>query len=246
MFEHPNAATTDLSSLRLVQGGGAPVPVALIERVHRLGLVVVQGYGITEGTGGLCLLLPEWEALTMAGSAGKPGVLGLARIVRPDGEECDVDEVGELCIAGPLICQGYWNNAQATAEAFADGWFHTGDLARKNSEGFYYIAGRSKEMIISGGLNVYPVEVEQAMAAIPAVEEVAITGQPDEDWGEAVVAFVKIREGFDIDEEGVRAETRLLVASYKVPKRVYFVDEFPRTASNKVLKRELVFPAVSR
>lgn len=247
IFEHPDAPGTDLSSLTMIESGGAAVPVPLIEKVRGLGLELIQGYGITEGSGGVNLYLQAWEGVRKAGSIGKPGgIYGDARIVRPDGTDCGPDEIGELLIDGPLVFQGYWRNPAATAETVVDGWLHTGDLARRDDEGFVYLCGRLKEMINSGGLNVYPAEVEAALVTVPGIAEAAVVGLPDERWGQAVVAFVVPRPGADLVEGAVRAHCRTLLADYKVPKSVRFVDDLPRTTSNKVLKRALVEQAVAR
>ncbi|MFR9806048.1 class I adenylate-forming enzyme family protein [Pseudonocardia sp. RS010] len=241
LFEHPDAPRTDLSSLTMIESGGAAVPVPLIEKVRGMGLELIQGYGITEGSGGVNLYLQEWEGTRKPGSCGKAGgVYGDARIVRPDGTECDPGEIGELLIDGPLVFQGYWRNDAATAETLVDGWLHTGDLARFDEEGFVYLSGRLKEMINSGGLNVYPAEVEAALVTLPDVSEVAVVGLPDERWGQVVAAFVVPRPGTEPDPETIRCQARALLADYKVPKTVCLVDDLPRTTSNKVLKRVLV------
>lgn len=248
LLEHPDAAHTDLSSLVMVESGGAAVPVPLIERARRLGLELIQGYGITEASGGVNLYLQEWEGVRKAGSCGKPGgIYGDARVVRPDGSDCAPDEIGELVIDGPLVFQGYWGNPEATAETLVDGWLHTGDLARVDDEGFVYLCGRLKEMINSGGLNVYPAEVEAVLVTLPGVAEAAVVGLPDERWGQVVVAFVVPRDGADPDPDPdrIRARCREQLADYKVPKSVRVVADLPRTMSNKVLKRVLVEQATA-
>ncbi len=245
IFEHPDAPGTDLSSLTMIESGGAAVPVPLIEKVRGLGLELIQGYGITEGSGGVNLYLQSWEGVRKAGSCGKPGgVYGGARVVRPDGTDCDPDEIGELLIDGPLVFQGYWNNPAATAETLVDGWLHTGDLARRDEEGFLFLCGRVKELINSGGLNVYPAEVEAALVELPGIAEAAVVGIPDERGGQAVVAFVTARPGAEIDGAAVRSQCRELLADYKVPKSVRVVADLPRTTSNKVLKRALAEQAI--
>lgn len=241
LFEHPGAAATDLSSLTVVESGGAAVPVPLIEKVRKLGLELIQGYGITEGSGGVNLYLQAWEGVRKPGSCGKPsGVYGDAKVVRPDGSECDPGEIGELLISGPLVFQEYWRNPAATAETVVDGWLHTGDLAKRDEEGFFFLCGRLKEMINSGGLNVYPAEVEAVLHAHPGVSEAAVVGLPDEKWGEVVVAFVIPRPGAEASPELVREYCRGRLADYKVPKSVHVVESLPRTTSNKILKRALV------
>jgi fatty-acyl-CoA synthase len=240
LLDHPDASATDLSSLKMVESGGSPVPVPLIERARSLGLELIQGYGLTEGTGGVNLYLQEWEGVRKPGSCGKAPVLGGAAVVRDDGTACDPGEIGELVISGPLVFQGYWRDVDATAEAIVDGWLHTGDLARRDEEGFFYISGRKKELIITGGLNVYPVEVEAVIVRADAVQDVAVVGLPDERWGEAVTAYVVARPGMEIDVSALLRACRERLADYKVPKAVHIVDDLPRTASGKVLKRVLV------
>lgn len=240
IFEHPRAMTTDFSSLRFMQGGGASVHLPLIEMIREHGHEMTQGYGLTEGSGGLNLILSQEHLRSRTGSAGKPGVLGMARVVDDDGRDCPPNFVGELLIGGPLVFQGYWNNPQATSETIRDGWLHTGDLARRDADGFFYIAGRKREMIITGGLNVYPIEVENVISAIDGVAEVAVVGVADPNWGEAVTAFVVMQPSASLTEEDLKHYTRQAIADYKVPKRIYFVDSLPRTTSNKVLKRALV------
>jgi fatty-acyl-CoA synthase len=240
LFEHPDARTTDLSSLTMVESGGAPVSVPLIEHMRSLGKELIQGYGLTEGSGGCNLYLQEFEGVRKAGSCGKRVPLGDAKVIREDGSEAATGEIGELLISGPLVFQGYWRNPEATASTIVDGWLHTGDLATRDDEGFYTMAGRKKEMVITGGLNVYPIEVEQVIQGYPSVAEAAVVGLPDDRWGEAVTAFVRVRPGHDFDAEALLTRCREQIADYKVPKQVIVVDDFPRTASDKPLKRELI------
>jgi fatty-acyl-CoA synthase len=244
LLEHPDAPATDLSSLKMVESGGSAVPVPLIEHARTLGLELIQGYGLTEGTGGVNLYLQEWEGVRKPGSCGKAPVLGGAKAVRDDGTECEPGEIGELLISGPLVFQGYWRDPVSTAETIVDGWLHTGDLARRDDEGFFYLSGRKKEMIITGGLNVYPAEVESVMVRADGVLEAAVVGLPDDRWGEAVTAYVVARPGMDVDVDALLASCRVQLADYKVPKAVHVVDELPRTASGKVLKRVLVEQAL--
>lgn len=240
LFEHPDAPATDLSSMRMVESGGSPVTVPLIEHMRSLGFELMQGYGLTEASAGCSLYLQEWEGIRKAGSCGKRVPLGDAKVVDDDGEECSADEIGELLISGPMVFQGYWRNPEASAQAVVDGWLHTGDLARRDDDGFFYIAGRKKEMIITGGLNVYPLEVERVLQGVEGIAEVAVVGLPDDRWGEAVSAFLRVRPGHEDVVDRLADHCREHLADYKVPKRFTVVEDFPRTASDKVLKRVLV------
>jgi fatty-acyl-CoA synthase len=162
------------------------------------------------------------------------------RLVAESGEEVGVDEVGELWFRGPHVSRGYWNNPEATAKALDEnGWFHSGDLARRDAEGFFYIAGREKDMIISGGVNVYPAEIEAALLLHPQVADAAVVGVPDEQWGEVGVAFVVPLAGADLAGESLAAHLGERLAKFKLPKRFELIDELPRTAYGKVVKGEL-------
>jgi fatty-acyl-CoA synthase len=175
------------------------------------------------------------------GSVGKPQLLCSVRIVDENGEDVPDGSVGDLLFAGPAVTPGYWNNSEATLAAFtADGWLKSGDLARRDSDGFYFVAGRRKEMFISGGENVYPAEVENVLAAHPAVAEAAVLPRPDEKWGEVGRAFVLLSEGIAPPPPAdLEAHCRANLAAYKVPKSFQYVADFPRTAAGKVQKHLL-------
>ncbi len=153
--------------------------------------------------------------------------------------ECDADEVGEMLIRGPHVCNGYWNRPEETAKAIVDGWLHTGDLARRDSEGYYYIVGRSKDMIISGGENIYPAEVESVLHANPAVAEAALIGVPDDKWGEVGRAIVVTQNGETLTAAELNAFCQPRLARYKIPKSFVFVDALPKTAAGKIDKKAL-------
>jgi fatty-acyl-CoA synthase len=227
MAQDPAFETADLSSLRTAVVGGAPMPVKLLETWRRRGVSIVQGYGLTEAAPNVLCLPPE-EAVRRAGSAGKPYPLVDVRLA-PD---------GELQVRGPNVFAGYWRNPEATRDVFTeDGWLRTGDIAERDDEGFYRIRGRLKDMYISGGENVYPAEVENVLAAHPAVADAAVVGVPDDHWGEAGVAFVVLAA--EAGEEELIAHCRGRLAAFKVPRAVRFLDVLPRSAMNKVLKTEL-------
>lgn len=234
---HPDFAGADLSLVRHWGCGGAPLPDTLVEAFAARGALVANGMGMTE-TGPTVFLADPATARSKIGSVGKPQLLSRVKIVRPDGSEADTGEPGELWITGPGITPGYWNNPQATAAAITpDGWLRSGDLATRDADGCYAIVGRLKEMFISGAENVYPAEVENVLAAHPAVLEAAVRGVPDARWGEVGWAFLLARPGATLpDASTLTAWCRERLAAYKVPRRFIPVDEFPRTAAGKIQK----------
>lgn len=238
MLEHPRFASTDLSSVRFCVTGGSSCPIPIIEGYSRRGLTFRQGYGLTE-VGVNCFSLAPEDALRKAGSVGQPVFHSEARIVDDRGQEVGVDEVGELVLAGPHVCSGYWKRPEATAEAFQNGWWHTGDLARRDAEGYFYIVGRKKDMLISGGENIYPAEIEGLLATHPKIAEAAIIGVPDAKWGEVGRAIVVVRPGETLTAEEVLAFCAGKLARYKIPKSVAFAPILPRNAMGKVIKAEL-------
>jgi fatty-acyl-CoA synthase len=239
MSEQPEFATSDLSSLRLAVVGGAPMPESLLEAWHARGVGIVQGYGLTEAAPNV-LCLPQEDATRKLGFAGKPYPHVDVALRDPDsGTLLDGPATGELVVSGPNVFAGYWRNPEATAAAFADGWLLTGDLAERDEEGYYRIVGRLKDLVISGGENVYPAEIEDVLHAYPAISEAAVVGVPDERWGEVCVAFVVVRPGHEVDEEAVLQWCAGRLARFKVPKAVRFVDALPRSGMDKVLKDEL-------
>jgi acyl-CoA synthetase (AMP-forming)/AMP-acid ligase II len=230
-------ATHDHSTLRWFLSGAAPVPKALIEAYAEMGIEIHQVYGLTETCGPACLTTPE-DALRKAGSTGKAFFHTDVKLVRPDGSECDVDEPGEVLIRGGHIMTGYWNRPDATAEAIRDGWFYSGDVATRDSEGFIWIQDRLKDMIISGGENIYPAELENVILGNPGVADVAVIGVPSEKWGETPLAVV-VKKDPALDEATVLAHCEGKLARFKMPTAVRFVDVIPRNASGKALKRDL-------
>ncbi|HZS07956.1 MAG TPA: long-chain fatty acid--CoA ligase [Blastocatellia bacterium] len=236
MMESPRFPGTDLSSLRFLISGGAPCPLPLIEAYQQRGVCFTQGFGMTE-VGPNCFKLDLRDARRKAGSIGFPTFHSEARIVDECGHDVPRGEIGELILKGLHVCSGYWRNSEATAAALRGGWFYTGDLARQDDDGYYYIAGRAKDMIISGGENIYPAEVEAVLHAHPSVASAAVFGLPDPKWGETPVAAV-IRRGEVTDDE-ITAFCLDRLARYKIPRRIVFVEEFPLSASGKILKRML-------
>jgi fatty-acyl-CoA synthase len=243
MLQHPDFSKYDLSSLQVVGSGGAAVPESLIERLQAVGIPMAQGYGLTESCG-QNTWLHERDSRRKIGSCGKPMMQTRIRTVDPENHDALVDvpvgDVGELIIKGPEVMIGYWNAPEATAETLVDGWLRTGDLARIDDEGYIYIVDRAKDMLISGGLNVYPAEIEFVLAAMPGVAECAVIGIPDRKWGETPVALIRPMPGVAIDKAMVLEHCREQLADYKLPRYVVVRDEpLPRGMSGKVLKREL-------
>jgi fatty-acyl-CoA synthase len=227
-------ADTDLSTLREIQSGGAVVPPELVDAYGSRGVNLSQAYGLSEATAGPCTWVDEEHIRLKPGSVGRAALGFEIKLLAPSGEEVAVGEVGEIVLRGPQVFAGYWGRPDLTAEAVQDGWLRTGDLATCDADGYYFIAGRSKEMIVTGGLNVYPAEVERVLNLHPAVAESAVVGMPSERWGEEVVACVLPEDQAGFDESELIAYARRELADYKVPKRVVVVADFPRTLSSKI------------
>jgi len=237
MLQVPDHETVDRSTLRWIMSGAAPVPVSLIEQYARMGIDIHQVYGMTETCGPACLTSPE-TALSKAGSTGKAFMHTDVKVVGEDGNEVAPGESGEILIRGPHIMKAYWNRPDATAEALVDGWLRSGDVATVDDEGFVYIQDRKKDMIISGGENVYPAEVENVILEHPGVADVAVIGQPSEKWGESGFAVV-VRSDDSLAESEVLDHCQGKLARFKQPRGVAFIDVIPRNPSGKALKRIL-------
>jgi fatty-acyl-CoA synthase len=238
MQQHPRWEETDFSHMRLIISGGAPCPLPVMEKFWAKGVPFKMGYGLTEAAGNNFWLPPELIQHKI-GSVGYPCFHVDMKVVRPDGTRCDPDEPGELLIRGPHVTPGYWQRPESTAESIPDGWLHTGDLARTDSDGCFYIIGRSKDMLISGGENVYPAEIESVMHAHPAVAEAALIGVPDEKWGEVGRAVVVLEAGRNLNEAELLGFLAGRLAKYKIPKSVIFAESLPKTVIGKLDKLEL-------
>ena len=239
MAEDAFFASADLSSLRLAVVGGAPMPESLLETWKERGVEIVQGYGLTEAAPNVLCLPPE-DASRKLGFAGRPYPhVDVALRDLETGALLEGPATGELLVRGPNLFKGYWRDPEATAAALRDGWLLTGDIAERDDEGYYRIAGRLKELVISGGENVYPAEVEDVLHAHPAVAEAAVIGIPDERWGEICVAYVALRPGADVSQPELLDWCRRRLARFKVPGAVHFTDALPRSGVGKVLKGEL-------
>ncbi|MET8040591.1 long-chain fatty acid--CoA ligase [Micromonospora sp. NPDC005215] len=239
MADHPAWASTDLSTLAKLTCGGSAVPARILDAYEARGLSFSQGYGMTEAAPGATALPPSLTR-SKQGSVGLPHFFTDVRITDGTGAVVPTGAVGEIEVAGPNIFPGYHGLPEATAEAFTvDGWFRSGDLGHLDADGCLYISGRLKDMIISGGENIYPLELEQLLSEIEGVTSAAVIGVPDERWGEVPWAIVTVREGVSVDTDTVRACLDGRIARYKLPKNVVIVDELPRTASGKVRKADL-------
>lgn len=227
----------DLSNLRVAKSGGAPVPESLLRTYQAKGVQMVGAYALTEG-GGINTQLPGEEALRKLGFAGVPLANQRLRIAGEDDATLPPGEIGEILIQSPSVMKEYWRNPEATSEAFRGGWLHTGDLGLLDEEGYLKVIDRKKDLLICGGINVYPAEIERALCEHPGVAEAAVVGAPHERWGEVPVAFV-VRKDPALAEADLEELAVELLASFKRPHRYEFVDALPRNMSNKILKREL-------
>lgn len=238
VIDHPSAADADLSAWRMACSGGAPVPPSLLADVQARGVPMLQMFGLTESSG-MATLLPGHDAARKLGSAGLPVPHTRVEIVDGDDRPVAQGEVGEIVIFGPQIMQGYWNNAEATASALRRGGLHTGDLGYLDDEGYLFVVDRAKDMLITGGLNVYPAEIERLLAGLPGVTELAVIGVPHERWGETP-AVIACTTGAPLDPQEVLGACRGVLGDYKLPRFVVTRDApLPRNMSGKVLKREL-------
>ena len=229
LMDAPEFASVDLSHVRWLISGGAPLPQYIIDAYQKRGVVFKQGYGMTE-VGVNCFTMTVEDSFRKPGSIGKPMLFTEVRLEDMDGD------VGEMWIRGPHVSKGYWNNEEATRASYRDdGFFRTGDLVRRDDDGFFYIAGRRKEMFITGGVNVYPAEIEAELVAHPSVSDAAVVAIADDTWGEVGIAFVV----GSVSADDLMQYLTTRIAKYKVPKRFVFVDALPRTAYGKVVKEEL-------
>jgi acyl-CoA synthetase (AMP-forming)/AMP-acid ligase II len=243
LLDHPDAASADYSSVRLVVYAGSSISPFLLQRaINEMGCDFLQFYGGTETSAGVTFLRPADHKMNDENrltSCGGPLPLVDIRVVDADGNDVALGEVGEFFIRSPSLTTGYYNKPEITAEAFRDGWYHSGDAGYADKDGYLYIVDRVKDMIVTGGENVYSTEVENAIQKLTGVQLSAVVGAPDEKWGERVVAFVVQAPGVTLTEADVIAHCRSHIAGYKVPKQVQFVDSLPMTASGKVMKRQL-------
>lgn len=238
----------DISNLRYAIVGGEPMPIDLIHTWHRKGIPIRQGYGLTE-FGPNVFSLNEEDAIRKIGSIGFTNFYTEAKVMDGDGKELGPNEIGELVLQGPMCMNGYWKNEKATKETLKDGWLYTGDLVKKDEEGYYYVVGRKKDMYKSGGENVYPTEIEQVLRHYGGIKEVAVLGVPDPKWGEVGKAFIvkessckesAAKEISSLDEAKLYSYCLQNLAKFKIPKHFVFVEELPKGESGKILKRKIL------
>ncbi len=243
LLSHPERDRFDVSTLRLCVSGGSALPVEVLRGFERsLGCPVLEGYGLSETSPVASFNHPDRER--KPGSIGTPVADVEMKVTDDDRNELGQGEVGEIAIRGHNVMKGYFKRPDATADAFdADGWFYTGDMARVDEDGYFFIVDRKKDMIIRGGYNVYPREVEEVLYEHPAVQEVAVIGIPHTELGEEVAAVVTLKGGTSVTAEELRDHVKRQVAAYKYPRYVWFVDELPKGPTGKILKREIAPPA---
>jgi long-chain acyl-CoA synthetase len=240
LLNHPDVASHDVSSMRIAISGGAPIPAEVMDGFEKqFGVVILEGYGLSETASTTTFNVSAEERKVY--SVGKPIWGTQTQIWNEDGQLLPPgpENVGELVTRGTHVMKGYLNRPEATAEAFAGGWFHTGDLGYRDEDGFFFIVDRKKELIIRGGYNVYPREVEEVLYGHPAIAEVAVIGVPDDRLGEEVRAVIALKPGQSLDEPEVIAFTKERLAAYKYPRTVEFRDSLPKNATGKILKKEL-------
>jgi fatty-acyl-CoA synthase len=238
MTNHPDWGSTDLSSLRLVTTGSSIIPAAMIRPWHERGIPVTQVYGMTE-SGPVAVCLRSEYARRKVGSCGTPARHCAARIVDDTGREAAPGEIGEILLRGPNLFREYWGDPEATRAAFDNGWLRTGDLGHRDDEGFFYVDDRKKDLVISGGENIRPAELENVLAESEAIVEAAVVGRADERWGEVAVAFVVVKAGHELTRADVLSLFEGRLARFKHPRDVVFLDRLPRNVMGKVLKHEL-------
>lgn len=237
LARHPDFSSINISTIRYAIVGGEPMPIELIKKWHAKGISIRQGYGLTE-FGPNVFSLNQEDSISKIGSIGFANFYVETDIIDEQGKSLGPDEIGELVLKGPMCMKGYWNNQQATQDAIKDSWLYTGDLVKKDGEGYHYVVGRKKDMYISGAENVYPPEVEQVLRQIAGVQEAAVIGIPDEKWGEVGKAFI-VRENESITEEQILSHCQRNLAKYKIPKKIVFLTALPKGDSGKILKKNL-------
>jgi long-chain acyl-CoA synthetase len=241
----PERERFDASSLEVCASGGAAMPVELLRGFEEaFGCKILEGYGLSETSPVASFNHPDRER--KAGSIGTP-IRGVEmKVVDEDDNELPAGEVGEIVIRGPNVMKGYWNRADATKEVLRGGWLHTGDVAKVDDDGYFFIVDRKKDMIIRGGYNVYPREIEEVLYEHPAVREAAVVGVPDEELGEEIGAAVALKDGAQASADELREHVRSQVAAYKYPRVVWFVEDLPKGPTGKILKREIEIPEVAQ
>ena len=234
---HPDYATRDLRSLRKIISAGSPLPFEVYRRLQERGIAVLECYGTSESGGGV--MISAEEKASNPKSVGRPMVGFEVRIVDDHGAQVADGQVGEFAIRGDPVASGYYKQPEIQAETFKDGWFHTGDVGRRDSAGYLYLTDRKKDMVKSGGVNVFPKDIEEVLYQLPELAECAVVGLPHAHWGEAATAFIVRKGGASLDETKVLATLKTTLAGYQIPKGVVFVDELPKTPFGKLFKVKL-------
>src|SRR4051794_20001256 len=241
MLHHPDRARFDVSTLDLCVSGGSALPVEVLHGFDEaFGAKVLEGYGLSETTGMASFNLPDRER--KPGSIGVPVGGTQMRVVDEQDAEVAQGEPGEIVMRGPFVMRGYWGKPEATEDVMRGGWFHTGDIARVDEDGYFFIVDRKKDLIIRGGYNVYPREIEEVLYSHPAIREAAVVGMAHESLGEEVAAAVALKDGESATPEELRAFMKERVAAYKYPRAIWIVDELPKGPTGKILKREIEVP----
>jgi long-chain acyl-CoA synthetase len=241
LLNHPDRDSVDVSRLRVCASGGASMPVEVMRGFEEaFGCKILEGYGLSETSPVASFNHPDRER--KPGSIGTPIEGTEMKVVDDDGNEVALGEIGEILIKGHNVMKGYWERPEATAESIKDGWFATGDMAKVDEDGYFFIVDRKKDLIIRGGYNVYPRDIEEVLYEHPAVCEAAVVGMPHAELGEEVGAAVALKEGESVDEETLKAFVKEQVAAYKYPRKIWFVDELPKGPTGKILKREISVP----
>jgi long-chain acyl-CoA synthetase len=241
LLNHPGREAADVSKLRVCASGGASMPVEVMRGFEEaFGCKILEGYGLSETSPVASFNHPDRER--KPGSIGTPIAGTQMKVVDDDGNEVALGEIGEILIKGHNVMKGYWERPEATAESIKDGWFATGDMAKVDEDGYFFIVDRKKDLIIRGGYNVYPRDVEEILYEHPAVREAAVVGVPHAELGEEVGAAVALKDGESVDEETLQAFVKEQVAAYKYPRMIWFVDELPKGPTGKILKREIALP----
>src|SRR4051812_32813486 len=242
ILHHDDADSADTSSLRICVSGGSAMPGELLRDFEKkFDCTILEGYGLSETSPVASFNHPDRER--KVGSIGTPIEGVEMKVVDDDGDEVDQGEVGEIVIKGHNVMKGYWRKDDATKESIKDGWFHSGDMAKVDEDGYFFIVDRKKELIIRGGYNVYPREIEEVLYEHPSVREAAVIGVPHDDLGEEVGAAVVLKDGESVDADELQAHVKDQVAAYKYPRKIWFVDDLPKGPTGKILKREIEVPA---
>ncbi len=239
MIQSPLFSESNFNSMRTFISGGSPCPRSIYKAFEKKGLNFKEAYGMTEAGPNNFYIDPE-TARRKIGSIGLPMMFIEVKIILENGIEAEPEQIGEVVISGAHLFACYWNNLEETNKVLKDGQFHTGDLGKKDKDGYFYIVGRKKELIISGGENIYPLEIEHVLHEHPAVNENAVIGLPDEKWGEIVAAIVSLKPSYALQEEELKCYCREVLAGYKIPRKIFFVDKLPKNGAGKIDKKQIV------